>query len=391
MLSLFLITIFALSYSMTIHIIRKKDMQYWLASYLREFHNIFSKRKIKQPIHILLCKVDHFEPGNGNADTEKQEYRVSAWLKQYPKMAKKHKDADGCPPKHTWFYPPHHDLKFLKDLVGLCAEGFGEIEMHLHHNRMEPFPDTEQTLRKKIRQCIDTYGNYGIFKTKDNKTTYAFIHGDWSLDNANGDKVCGINNEIEILQDTGCYADFTYPSLGKAQPKMINSIYYAVDHPGKPKSYNWGRKLIVGKKGQAGLLMIQGIIGLRLKRKKYRIMPSIEASNLDLADSPTEWRINYWIKNGVTIPGRPEWKFIKLHTHGAREDTWDSLFGPLADKMFTYFENKFNDGKKFVLHYVSAREMYNIAKAAEDGLKGDPNHYRDYKILPYKYIHKKIV
>lgn len=28
----------------------------------------------------------------------------------------------------------------------LCASEFGEIEMHLHHNRLKPFPDTTETL-----------------------------------------------------------------------------------------------------------------------------------------------------------------------------------------------------------------------------------------------------
>jgi hypothetical protein len=34
-----------------------------------------------------------------------------------------------------------------------------------------------------------------------------------------------------------------------------------------------------------------------------------------------------------------------------------------------------------VLHYVTAREVYNIIKAAEAGKGGDPNAWRDY-ILP---------
>jgi hypothetical protein len=34
------------------------------------------------------------------------------------------------------------------------------------------------------------------------------------------------------------------------------------------------------------------------------------------------------------------------------------------------------------LHYVTAREMYNIIRAAERGLSGDPRRYRDLEILP---------
>ena len=41
---------------------------------------------------------------------------------------------------------------------------------------------------------------------------------------------------------------------------------------------------------------------------------------------------------------------------------------------------KYNDGTAWKLHYVSAREMYNIAKAAEAGETGEPGLYRDYVI-----------
>jgi hypothetical protein len=46
--------------------------------------------------------------------------------------------------------------------------------------------------------------------------------------------------------------------------------------------------------------------------------------------------------------------------------------------MHSYLETKYNDGENYILHYVSAREMYNIAKAAETGNDGNPNEYRDF-------------
>jgi len=49
--------------------------------------------------------------------------------------------------------------------------------------------------------------------------------------------------------------------------------------------------------------------------------------------------------------------------------------------MHDHLETKYNDGRDWKLHYVSAREMYNIIKAAENGLDGDPGAYRDH-VLP---------
>ena len=54
--------------------------------------------------------------------------------------------------------------------------------------------------------------------------------------------------------------------------------------------------------------------------------------------------------------------------------------------MFSYFEEEYNDMQKYFLHYVSAREMYNIVKAAECGEEGNPNRYRDYIIPRYSYL-----
>ena len=47
-----------------------------------------------------------------------------------------------------------------------------------------------------------------------------------------------------------------------------------------------------------------------------------------------------------------------------------------------HLEQTYNDGKRYVLHYVTAREVYNIIKAAEAGMTGNPHDYRDYELPP---------
>ncbi|MEJ7636728.1 MAG: hypothetical protein WKF75_01760 [Singulisphaera sp.] len=50
-----------------------------------------------------------------------------------------------------------------------------------------------------------------------------------------------VNNEIDVLRETGCYADFTLPSApSPTQTRQINSIYYASDDPRRPKSHDRG-------------------------------------------------------------------------------------------------------------------------------------------------------
>ena len=59
-----------------------------------------------------------------------------------------------------------------------------------------------------------------------------------------------------------------------------------------------------------------------------------------------------------------------------------SSLGAEADAMHSYLETAYNDGRDYVLHYVTAREMYNIVKAAEAGKSGNPAAYRDYELAP---------
>ncbi|MEI8349034.1 MAG: hypothetical protein WCI77_02675 [Candidatus Omnitrophota bacterium] len=312
-----------------------------------------------------------------------QKSRVDRWLEEFPLFSVTHRDGDGCMPKHTWFFSPHEDTEdHLERLTGLCKQGYGEIELHMHHDRILPFPDTSETFERKIREATDRYALLGLFgkDNRDDKRKFGFVHGDWALDNSRGGKFCGINNELQILAKCGCYADFTFPSICESQPQKINSIYYAFDDPRRPKSYDRGISVKVGKKKCGDLMIIQGPLGLH--SKPYRRWPfiAIESANISLTDLPYPSRVDFWAKTGIGVEDKQEWIFIKVHTHGAYEPNADVLLGEHMHTMHSYLESKYNDGINFRLHYVTARELYNIVKAAESGEIGNPSQFRDYYI-----------
>lgn len=366
--------------------IKRFGFEYWLPFYFWGLIGVKEKPEFQKPIHLMVCLVDHFEPFHGGVNFGVAKKRVEFWRKSYPEMADRFRDADGNPPQHTWFYPPHLNHCFLEDLVMLCQSGFGEIEMHLHHNHMEPFPDTPETLKEKILKCISDYSQWGVFCLPNGDKKFGFVHGDWSLDNALGAEICGVNNEIDILRECGCYGDFTFPSLGKAQPSMFNCFYMAKGHSGKSKSYNRGVELRRGVAPSDGLLMLPGIIGLRAHGSGLLKKYSIEDSGLDGAREVSKERVEYWVRNSLAVKGRPNWRFIKLHVHGAVETTWDNLLGNGAQKIHNLLSSKFNDGKKYVLHYVSSREMFNIVRASLYADGENPNDYRDSEIPKYIYL-----
>lgn len=325
----------------------------------------------------MFLVADHFEPVDMAT--------VKEWAKRYRAVARKHRDSDGKFPQHTWFYPIEYWDRFgalsarqVQILCRLSREGFGEIEMQWHH-----FNDTAETLRIKLRQAKDRYGKMGIFETIEGKKAFGFVHGNWALDNSiiiDGRNYCGVNNELIILKNEGCFADFTFPAFGTiAQPSKINSIYYAIDDPKQPKSYNQGFDVEVAKKQRYDLMIFEGPLVVNLFRQY------IDRATIQQTESPSPRRIDSWIKANIHVKGQPQWIFVKVHTHGALPGDKEIWLGHDIDKMFSYLERKYNDGKDYILHYVTAREAYNIVKAAEDGLKGNPNNYRDYKVKPYKY------
>ena len=66
---------------------------------------------------------------------------------------------------------------------------------------------------------------------------------------------------------------------------------------------------------------------------------------------------------------------MKLHTHGADEHNMSVLLGEPMDRMWTYLETNYNDGRRYCLHYVTAYELFQVVKAAESGAVSDPSHY----------------
>ncbi|AEF02281.1 hypothetical protein [Alteromonas naphthalenivorans] len=380
MIAVVAIILFALFIAAFIFIVRKKKMQSWLWNYTKS--QFSSSPKVSGVKHVMFCFVDHYEPQWLNKDNiELERKRVDRWMVDYPKMAQKFTDADGCHPKHSFFYPEEEYRKeHLDKISDLCAKGFGEIEIHLHHEN-----DTSDNLRKTLSGFANTLHNEHNALSLDpstGKPTYAFIHGNWVLDNSHPKgHWCGVNDELIVLRETGCYADFTFPSPDESQPAMLNTIYYAKDDPVKPKSYETGKPVEKGGRAWGDILLVQGILGLNWKVKKKGIFPQIENSDVRSTFPPTPNRVDLWVEQGIHVKGKPEWIFIKIHTHGAQDNDMNTLLGEPIEAMHRHLNEKYNDGENFVLHYVSAREMYNIIKAAEADLKGDPNNFRNY-VLP---------
>jgi hypothetical protein len=359
--------------------IRSRNMQVWLPAYLRRR----APARGEGPVHVMFCFVDHYEPMWGRADEATQRARVDRWCRDYRALAARHRDADGRPPQHSFFYPEEEYVEeYLDKIAALCADGYGEIEIHLHHDN-----DTEANFRETMaRFCRMLHERHGALP-RDPATgelRFAFIHGNWSLDNSRPDgRWCGLNNELILLRELGCYADFTLPSApSDTQTSTINAIYYATDDPARPKSHDTGVPVRVGGAASGDLMIVQGPLALNWRERRMGIMPRIENADIRRTQPPTPARVDDWIRTGIHVEGRPEWVFVKIHTHGTQEGDMDTLLGAPSEAMYAHLERAYNDGRNYVLHYVTARETYNIIKAAEAGKTGNPGEYRDFVLAP---------
>lgn len=316
------------------------------------------------PRHLFVCVADHFEPNWSGATESRRRARVERWVRDYPRRFGAFVDSRGRPPQHTFFYPAEvYDPREVEPLCGLVRGGFGDVEVHLHHDN-----DTSERLEAFLSGYTRTLHERHGLLSRDGRGAlrYGFIHGNWALDNSHpGGRWCGVNDELSVLVRTGCYADFTFPAAPHpAQPRAINQIYYAIDDPGRPKSHDTGLRASVGREPpEGGLLMISGplvVTGGGLRR------PRVENGNLSGSQPPDARRIEDWVRAGVCVAGRDDWLFVKLHTHGAAEKNADVLLGDAMSRFHAGLR-ELAGSRGFAYYYVTAREMAWLADQAREG------------------------
>jgi len=353
-----------------------KALDIWLPAWWRRrqaYEHVFGTR------HVMIAVGDHFEPFHGVEKVEALA-RVAAWRREFAPLAGGFRDADGRPPKHTFFYPiEQYDADVIDALAELCHATGSETEVHLHHDR-----DTAENLRRTLEQGVERLAGHGLLaRDESGALRYGFVHGNWALDNSHPKgRHCGVRNELRVLRETGCYADFTLPSApNRTQTRTINSLYYARGTDA-PKSHDRGRRVRADRTPQRAaddeLLIVQGPLALNWQRRKFGILPRIENGDLTAVNPPTRERLETWLDCRIAVEGCPNWLFVKLHTHGAGPENMRMLLGEPMRAFHRALAEIAAADSSLRFHYVTAREMVNILHAAESGHSGDPGVFRDH-------------
>lgn len=295
-----------------------------------------------------------------------QRDRVDRWVHEYPRSVQGCRDSRGRAPQHTFFYPIEcYQAQHVEKLAGLVRAGYGDVEVHLHHD-----DDTAEALRETLLSSTETlHDRHGLlYRDKSGTIRYAFVHGNWALDNSHPDgRWCGVNDEITVLRETGCYADFTMPAAPhRAQTRTINSLYYAIGDPHRPKSHDRGQPVTAGGTcPNDGLLMIQG--PLVVSHPHLWTKPRIENGNVTATQPLNETRMDDWLRSRVAVVDHPSWQFIKLHTHGAQPINANEWLGGSAARFHRSLQSV-AQRYDFQYYYVTAREMAMLVGQAEQGI-----------------------
>lgn len=358
----------------------------WLPAYV--WQRTSRPRPQGMPLHFIIGLADHFEPEiipgapGTYASRDERERRVERWFQAYPGVVDRWRDSDGRPFRHTYFYPAEqYDRSLVERLAEHCHAGWGEVEVQLHHGLQAP--DTAENLRRTLVEYRDRLVGHGCLSrfNGEGPACYAFVHGNWTLGNSGNGRYCGVDEELQVLAETGCYADFTLPSApNPAQVGKINVLYECALPLNVRVPHRRGRDLRSGSPPRVFPLIVQGPLMLDFSDcLERRFVPRIENSEVAKLRPPTMQRLKLWWRAGVRVKGRPEWVFIKLHCHGMDpRDEEVMLGGPMPHFLEEMAVGAQQGGYR--LHYVTAREMVNIILAACDGRGGDPHQYRDYRI-----------
>jgi hypothetical protein len=332
-----------------------RHAELWLSPYLKE--RLARKRRRDAPKRIWVAITDHYEPLGMGASLSTARGRVAQWRDRWPQIGEAApRDAAGQKPQYTFFYPQEEYHRELLDvLAGIVRLGVADVEVHLHHDRETP----DAFIRKITEYCRRLAGDHGLLHQQDGRTVFAFIHGNWALDNSHPQgKWCGLNGEIALLRDLGCYGDFTMPSApSPTQSRIVNRIYWCTADPGgAPRSFDRGVAATPGCGRQGDLLMIPGPLGMRFAG---RLLPRIETGELAGYDLPTRARVRQWFDLAPAIGGD---LFLKLHTHGAQERNMNPLLGGALQNLFTWLAEEANR-RNISLHWATAWQIYQAIDA----------------------------
>ena len=361
--------------------LRKRSLDRWLVPYLLQRGRRL--RRPHGPIHVLICIADHFEPRMGNVLRRSRSVaRREMGRATIPRCSGSFRDSDGRTPRHTFFYPiEEYDAEHLDALAGLCRAGYGEVEIHLHHDN-----DTAENLRETLAGGPGSLPipSWPARPRPEDRPARFRLHprqlgaGQFA---ARRPMVRRQQRARRPARD-GLLRRFHVPLGPQPDPAAQDQQHLLRDRrsPAAPLARPRDRR-----RDRAGTRRWPdadpGPARAGLARPPLGPVPA-HRERLSPGQSAAAHRSPGPLAQGASPgPGRPDWFFVKLHAHGAPESSHEVLLGEPMVRFHQDLADRARRDPDFHYHYVTAREMYNLVKAAEEGWSGTVAEALDYHLV----------
>ncbi len=340
-----------------------------LGSYFRwEFSTHVDVEQVSFPRDIVVALMFVCEPSVDSAG-------MRDILKVFANLATEHIDGDGRKFQLTFACPGRNpDSTALHVLTEYCRRGLGEVEYLIPRDY-----SSEASMREKLEQGLRRFNSHGWMKTVNSEIRFAVVRERSDSERGEAD----LRRQVSVLSDLGCYADMGFPGVRSSRPpSRVNTMFMVSSADSEP--YNESDELRAGRLGKGGLLVIEGPFLIDWTDWRLTLRPYVEDGHLNPEALPDPGRVDSWIRANVHVIGQPNWIFVKLTIDGLSDAASAQSLQHSLDQSLMYLEEVYNDDELYRLHYVTAREMYNMAMAAQAFKSGNAGLFRDYLIEPYE-------
>lgn len=340
-----------------------------LGSYFRwEFSTPVDVEQVSFPRDIVVALMFVCEPSVDPVE-------MIGILETFASLASEHIDSDSRKFQLTFACSGRNsDSTTLHMLTEFCRRELGEVEYLIPWDF-----SSEASMREKLEQGLRRFNSYGWMSTVGSEVRFAVVRERNSGDRRETD----LWRQVSVLSDLGCYADMSFPGVRSSWPQSrVNTMFMVTSADYEPR--NESDELMAGRLGKGGLLVIKGPSLIDWTDWRFTLKPYVEDGHLSPEAPPDPGRVDSWIRANVHVIGQPNWIFVKLTIGGLNDAASAQSLRHSLDRSLMYLEEICNDNEMYRLHYVTAREVYNVAMAAQAFKGGNAGLFRDYLIGPYE-------
>ena len=206
--------------------LREKNFDKWLPGYLRpRGRAICVARSSEGPRHLLFAFCDHYEP---LLEAAPAEAGARAGASAGPRATRRWPAASATPTAARRATRSSSPARSTRPSTSTRWPSWRAPASARSSSTCTTTATRRDAARSEIARYLQLFAGHGHLSRKGGRLRYAFIHGNWCLANARSDgRWCGVDDELPLLFETGCYADFTFPSApDESQPDIVNQIYW---------------------------------------------------------------------------------------------------------------------------------------------------------------------